>query len=162
MGVVLVLLMWLTLSAVMVGMTWAFPTMHLRRPPLHQRTWLYRLLAGEMAVRGSVRSGLGISGAPWWIGAAGVLQSDALRGEAVLFSGIIVLVSLFNAGSRAPLSLWGYVYLGGWGVRTRAVVTRPGVGGLSFGVRCRSALSSVGDVCDLLLLRHRTTRALPG
>ncbi|HGM5835945.1 TPA: hypothetical protein ACKP36_004392 [Serratia marcescens] len=114
MGVVLVLLMWLTLSAVMVGMMWAFPAMHLRRPPLHQRSWLCRLLAGEMAVRGSVRIGLGISGALWWIGAAGVLNSDAVRGGAVFFSGIIVLVSLFNAGRRAPLSLWGYMCLGGF------------------------------------------------
>ena len=113
-GVGLLLVLWLSISAVVVCGMWAFPAAHFRRPPLHQQCCFFRLISGEMPVSRVVLTALMGAGVLWWLGAAGLLVSDALRGGLVLSGGVVIAVSLFNAGRRADLSAWGHVCLGGF------------------------------------------------
>lgn len=108
-------LLWMSLSALLWGCMLSFPPRDvIRRHVPRMSPVIWRFLRGDMALRGTVRIGLGLGGAGWWCGAMGLLVSDLTRSLLVIAMGGMVLVALYNAGRRAALSVWGVMALAGF------------------------------------------------
>ncbi|HFT7668210.1 TPA: hypothetical protein ACGR4L_004310 [Serratia marcescens] len=104
--------LWLSLSTLLLGGMLSLPARAVISPrPTRRSPCLWRFVRGDMDVWGTVRVGLGLGGAGWWAGAAGLLVSDLARGLLVMAAGALVLIALFNAGRRGPQSLTGLVVL---------------------------------------------------
>ncbi|CAI1080212.1 hypothetical protein C2M02_24205 [Serratia marcescens subsp. marcescens ATCC 13880] len=107
--------LWLSLSVLLLGGMLSLPPKDVVTPlPARLPPWVLRFVQGEMAVGGTVRIGLGLGGAGWWCGAAGLLVSDLSRSLLVVGGGTLVLIALFNAGRRGVQSLVGLVVLSGF------------------------------------------------
>ncbi|MGP2819978.1 hypothetical protein ACTVKF_13600 [Serratia marcescens] len=107
--------LWLSLSVLLLGGMLSLPPKDVVTPlPARLPPWVLRFVQGEMAVGGTVRIGLGLGGAGWWCGAAGLLVSDLSRSLLVVGAGALVLIALFNAGRRGAQSLVGLVVLSGF------------------------------------------------
>lgn len=95
---------WAGLSALFLGVM-CLPATPPRRSSIASRaSWCWRLVRGDMAVDGTLRTGVGVGAALWWCGAAGIVVSDTVRVALVLLAGGGLLIALLNAGRRAELS----------------------------------------------------------
>lgn len=105
---------WISLSALLLGAMLSFPPQwgveadSIRTPPFFQR-----FLRGDMAVRGTLRIALGVSGVGWWCSAAGILTSELFRSLLIISIGSLVLIALFNAGRKGKCSLAEFGVLAG-------------------------------------------------
>lgn len=104
---------WLACSAGFAVLMVLWPLAPSRERRVGMRSRLWRLLAGEMAIMGTLRIGLGLAGGLWWGGAAGMLTFDLARLSWLATVGGVLLAALVNAGRRARLTPTGYGVLGG-------------------------------------------------
>jgi hypothetical protein len=104
--------LWLSLSVLLLGGMLSLPSRTVVKPrSTRVAPGIWRFMRGDMAVGGTVRIGLGLGGAGWWLGAAGLLASDWSRSLLVVGAGALVLIALFNAGRKGAQSLVGLTML---------------------------------------------------
>ncbi|MBY4850247.1 hypothetical protein [Serratia marcescens] len=100
---VTLLMLWLGVTALLVGGMWVLPA-----PSTTVSTaGMWRFLSGEWGVWGTLRVGMAVVAVVWWCATAGYPLPPTMRNGLSLAVGGVMLVALFNAGRRLPLSSAG-------------------------------------------------------
>lgn len=96
------LLLWLGVTALLVGGMWVLPPLSSSASVSTAGMW--RFLSGEFGVWGTLLVGIAVGAVVWWCAAAGYPLLPSVRDGLVLVVGGVVLIALFNAGRRLPPS----------------------------------------------------------
>ena len=100
---VTLLMLWLGVTALLVGGMWVLPA-----PSATVSTaGVWRFLSGEWGVGGTLRVGMAVVVVVWWCATAGYPLPPTMRDGLGLVVGGVMLIALFNAGRRLPLSSAG-------------------------------------------------------
>ncbi|HEJ8008275.1 TPA: hypothetical protein SMI33_002965 [Serratia marcescens] len=101
------LLLWLGVTALLVGGMWVLPPLSSSTSVSTAR--VRRFLSGEFGVWGTLRVGIAVGAVVWWCATAGYPLPPTVRDGLGLTVGGVMLIALFNAGRRLPLSSAGEV-----------------------------------------------------
>ncbi|WP_447870066.1 hypothetical protein [Serratia fonticola] len=100
---VMLLMLWLGVTALLVGGMWVLPS-----PSAAVSTaGVWRFLSGEFGVWGALSVGMAVVAVMWWCATAGYPLPPTVRVGLGLTVCGVMLIALFNAGRRLPLSFAG-------------------------------------------------------
>ncbi|HEJ7138537.1 TPA: hypothetical protein SMF84_005113 [Serratia marcescens] len=99
------LLLWLGVTALLVGGMWVLPPLSSSTSVSTTGVWCF--LSGELGVWGTLRAGMAVGAVVWWCTTAGYPLPPTVCDGLGLAVGGVMLIALFNAGRRLPLSSAG-------------------------------------------------------
>lgn len=99
------LMLWVGVTALLIGGMWVL--LPLSSSTSASTAGVWRFLSGEWGVWGTLRVGMAVGAVVWWCAAAGYPLPPTVRDGLSLAVGGVMLIALFNAGRRLPLSSAG-------------------------------------------------------